>query len=78
MEVLPIELQHMIWSYVGYPEIPSCQVIKDELRVYYNDHSRSLTKIYGKYFIHNIFSFSTYYFDKRENPGAYLSMYEDM
>ncbi len=73
--LLPIEIRRIIISYMGYPETPAYRAVKEELRIYYNDHSWYQTQYHGKYHIDYIFPFSKYYFHKRTNPTEYLTTY---
>jgi hypothetical protein len=73
LNILPKDVISKILLYL---ECPNSKLIKDEIYYYENDHNWDYTKMYKRYFIKNIMSFSNYYFDRRNNPEDYLS-YED-
>lgn len=70
---LPPELTRVIGSYLEYPEVPTCRLIKEIIDVYHIDHSWSHTKRTKKYHIDFILSFSEYYFDIINNVWDYES-----
>jgi L-rhamnose mutarotase len=52
-------------------------LIKDEIKIYEDDHNDVYTKMCKMYLIKNIMSFSCYYFDKLNDPYDYKS-YQEM
>lgn len=74
IENLPKEIVSKILLYL---QCPVSKLIKDEINIYENDHNYDYTKIYRKYYIKNILSFSNYYFDKRYDPFEYDSYHKN-
>lgn len=76
---LPIELKDMILSYLlEIPVVPTCEIIKVEIDMFNKDHHWYYARQTKFYYIHNILSFSEYYFDKMREPYDYLSYYGDI
>ena len=74
---LPKELQRLIVSFLTYPQIHTAKLIKNEINYYNKDHNWPLTKMYGKYYVCNILSFSVYYFDFMYDPFDYQRYYSN-
>lgn len=70
---LPSELRRFVGSYLEYPEVPACQMIKEVIDAYNIDHSWSHTKRTKIYHIYLQLSFSEYYFDIINNVWDYES-----
>lgn len=70
---LPPELRRLVGSYFGYPEVPTCQLIKEVIDVYHIDHCKYRTLRTGIYHIDLQLSFSEYYFDITHNVWNYDS-----
>ena len=73
---LPPELRRLIGSYIEYPEVPTCCLIKEVIHLYHIDHSWSHTKRTKIYSIDLQLSFSEYYFDIINNPWNYESSHD--
>lgn len=70
---LPPELKRIVASYFGYPEVPTCKIIKAEIDMYKEDHNWEYSKYTRLGLVCNYMSFEYYYFDKREEPYHYSS-----
>lgn len=65
---LPLVISSKILLYL---QCPISKIIKEEIEYYETDHNWDYTKMYKRYYIKNIFDFSTYYFDQFADPTAY-------
>ena len=70
MKFLPKELVSYILLYL---QCPLAKMIKNEIKIYENDHNYDITRIYGVWYVQSVMSFSYYYFDKLESPDDYDS-----
>ena len=76
LSVLPNEIINKILLYL---QCPIARLIKNEIEIYETDHNYYYTKMYRMYYIKNILSFSSYLFDKCDDPFDYDSFhYESM
>lgn len=65
---IPIDLDnHILLSFANIVS-PSSACIRRVINVYNQDHHWEETKIYKRYYIKDIMSFSSYYFATRDEP----------
>lgn len=75
LSILPKDILNIIFRYLQNPE---AKLIMNEIKNYDREHNWVLTKMYKKYYVKNIMSFSCYYFDKLVEPFDYETYQESL